>query len=391
MMKRNGHSVFEITRQVIRNFFNEYDERTTREFQQLIREAGLLNNASELESKEQLITWLAEPSRFSSKDAYRKFYQHVRQKQKARMLRNFRVAASFLLILALGGVAYWLNDFWDTGNGPKLMEEIHPIMSKAYIMMDDGTCMVLGKDEGEVLEADGTKIVRDSTKVKYTSENDKETSKIAYNELNVPRGGEYVLELSDGTKVWVNADSRLKYPIRFREECREVYLLTGEAYFEVARNEAKPFWVHTSRGSVKVLGTEFNLSAYKDDLMPSATLINGAVRVIECRGDSVMLKPGQQAVVGKKGLEVQEVDVAYITSWVDGKFHFEDARLEDIALRIARWYDVKISFQQEELKEVRFSGAMLKFRPLGDLIEMIEATSYVRFSVQGDCIVISRR
>ena len=391
MMKRNGHSVFEITRQVIRNFFNEDDERTTREFQQLIREAGLLNNASELESKEQLITWLAEPSRFSSKDAYRKFYQHVRQKQKVRMLRNFRVAASFLLILALGGVAYWLNDFWDTGNGPKLMEEIHPIMSKAYIMMDDGTCMVLGKDEGEVLEADGTKIVRDSTKVKYTLENDKETSKIAYNELNVPRGGEYVLELSDGTKVWVNADSRLKYPIRFREECREVYLLTGEAYFEVARNEAKPFWVHTSRGSVKVLGTEFNLSAYKDDLMPSATLINGAVRVIECRGDSVMLKPGQQAVVGKKGLEVQEVDVAYITSWVDGKFHFEDARLEDIALRIARWYDVKISFQQEELKEVRFSGAMLKFRPLGDLIEMIEATSYVRFSVQGDCIVISRR
>ena len=120
-MKRNGHSVFEITRQVIRNFFNEDDERTTREFQQLIREAGLLNNASELESKEQLITWLAEPSRFSSKDAYRKFYQHVRQKQKVRMLRNFRVAASFLLILALGGVAYWLNDFWDTGNGPKLM------------------------------------------------------------------------------------------------------------------------------------------------------------------------------------------------------------------------------------------------------------------------------
>ena len=87
--------------------------------------------------------------------------------------------------------------------------------------------------------------------------------------------------------------------------------------------------------------------------------------------------------------EVQEVDVAYITSWVDGKFHFEDARLEDIALRIARWYDVKISFQQEELKEVRFSGAMLKFRPLSDLIEMIEATSFVRFSVKGENIIIS--
>ena len=107
-MKRNGHSVFEITRQVIRNFFNEYDERTTREFQQLIREAGLLNNASELESKEQLITWLAEPSRFSSKDAYRKFYQHVRQKQKARMLRNFRVAASFLLIFSCSDTASYI-------------------------------------------------------------------------------------------------------------------------------------------------------------------------------------------------------------------------------------------------------------------------------------------
>lgn len=164
----------------------------------------------------------------------------------------------------------------------------------------------------------------------------------------------------------------------------------GKGYFKVKRDTGRLFYVETERLNVRVLGTEFNLFAYKNDLMSSATLINGVVRMIECRGDSVMLKPGQ-LLSEKKGLEVQEVDVAYITSWVDGKSHFEDVRLEDIALRIARWYDVKISFQQEDLKEVRFSGVMLKFRPLGDLIGMIEATSYVRFSVQGDSLVVSRR
>lgn len=395
MMKRNGHSVFEITRQVIRNFFNEDDERTTREFQQLIREAGLLNNASELESKEQLITWLAEPSRFSSKDAYRKFYQHVRQKQKVRMLRNFRVAASFLLILALGGVAYWLNDFWDTGNGPKLMEEIHPIMSKAYIMMDDGTCMVLGKDEGEVLEADGTKIVRDSTKVKYTSENDKETSKIAYNELNVPRGGEYVLELSDGTKVWVNADSRLKYPIRFREECREVYLLTGEAYFEVARNEAKPFWVHTSRGSVKVLGTEFNVRDYPDEHQVVATLVNGSVQFSDKNksGRQVILQPGFQVVVDslRRDWEVRKVNLEEYVGWRNGLYVFSHLTLEELMKIVERNYDVTVFFANEECKKLIFSGDLQKYEKVEYFLRFMETGGDVRFVVKDRTITVYKK
>ena len=392
-MKRNGHSVFEITRQVIRNFFNEYDERTTREFQQLIREAGLLNNASELESKEQLITWLAEPSRFSSKDAYRKFYQHVRQKQKARMLRNFRVAASFLLILALGGVAYWLNDFWDTGNGPKLMEEIHPIMSKAYIMMDDGTCMVLGKDEGEVLEADGTKIVRDSTKVKYTSENDKETSKIAYNELNVPRGGEYVLELSDGTKVWVNADSRLKYPIRFREECREVYLLTGEAYFEVAADSARAFVVEVGDMEVEVYGTSFDVTTFYEGEVRTV-LVEGSVGVREPGSGKVCrIVPGQMAVYDRedRSIAVKETDVTLYTAWKEGLFRFEEVRLEDIMETLSRWYDVDVFFDDDALRHTLFTGDLKRYDNIGVHLRMLEMTTNVAFEVKGNAVFVGYR
>ena len=258
-MKRHGHTIFEVVQQVVRNFFNEEDEEAKKEFQRLMREPGLLNNASGLEDKEQLVSWLKESSRFSSKDGYKKFQAYVKRGRRVRVLRKVRIAASFLLALVLGGAAYWLNVHWEKRNHVELAEEIQPIMSKGYIMLDDGTRIDLGEDKGEVREADGIKITRDSVKVVYASEDVTPTDRIAYNELNVPRGGEYMLVLTDGTKVWVNADSRLKFPVRFREDHREVYLLSGEAYFEVERDESKPFLVHTSRGCVKVLGTEFNV------------------------------------------------------------------------------------------------------------------------------------
>ncbi|MFR7808693.1 MAG: FecR family protein [Butyricimonas faecihominis] len=178
---------------------------------------------------------------FSSKDGYKKFQAYVKRGRRVRVLRKVRIAASFLLALVLGGAAYWLNVHWEKRNHVELAEEIQPIMSKGYIMLDDGTRIDLGEDKGEVREADGIKITRDSVKVVYASENVTPTDRIAYNELNVPRGGEYMLVLTDGTKVWVNADSRLKFPVRFREDHREVYLLSGEAYFEVERDASKPF------------------------------------------------------------------------------------------------------------------------------------------------------
>ena len=167
--------------------------------------------------------------------------------------------------------------------------------------------------------------------------------------------------------------------------------LVGEAYFKVKKDSSRPFYVATERVDVRVLGTEFNVSAYEEDRGVATTLVNGSVRVDARGGESVVLEPGQQALTTGGGIEVQDVDVSYVTSWVNGKFSFDNSRLENIARQVSRWYDVKISFEDDDLKEIRFSGAMLKFRPLSDLIEMIEATSFVRFSVKGENIIISRK
>lgn len=316
-----------------------------------------------------------------------------RRKKRVHLGLWLRYVAIWILVAGVGGYLLW-RDRESVEREHRMFAQVAvPGNERAYLVWANGERVEINEMMRDtVLTGMGGGIMRvDSNRVLHYESQDSLASRgNRMHKLVVPNGGEYRIVLEDGSVVWLNSASTLEIPEYFETGERRVRL-TGEGYFKVKRDTGRPFYVETERLNVRVLGTEFNLSAYKDDLMPSATLINGAVRVIECRGDSVMLKPGQQAVVGKKGLEVQEVDVAYITSWVDGKFHFEDARLEDIALRIARWYDVKISFQQEELKEVRFSGAMLKFRPLGDLIEMIEATSYVRFSVQGDSIVISRR
>ena len=319
-MKRHGRTIFEVVQQVVRNFFNEEDEEAKKEFQRLMREPGLLNNASGLEDKEQLVSWLKEPSRFSSKDGYKKFQAYVKRGRRVRVLRKVRIAASFLLALVLGGAAYWLNVHWEKRNHVELAEEIQPIMSKGYIMLDDGTRIDLGEDKGEVREADGIKITRDSVKVVYASEDVTPTDRIAYNELNVPRGGEYMLVLTDGTKVWVNADSRLKFPVRFREDHREVYLLSGEAYFEVERDESKPFLVHTSRGCVKVLGTEFNVRDYPEEHRVVTTLVNGSVQFTGKDKKKVVLEPGFQVVADSLTgtWDVREVNLKEYVGWRTG-------------------------------------------------------------------------
>lgn len=194
--------------------------------------------------------------------------------------------------------------------------------------------------------------------------------------------------LEDGSIVWLNSASTLEIPERFAAGERRVRLV-GEAYFKVKKDSSRPFYVATERVDVRVLGTEFNVSAYEEDRGVATTLVNGSVRVDARGGESVVLEPGQQALTTGGGIEVQDVDVSYVTSWVNGKFSFDNSRLENIARQVSRWYDVKIFFANESVKKIRFTGGMVKFKPLDDLIRMIESTSPVRFSVKGKTIVIS--
>ena len=208
------------------------------------------------------------------------------------------------------------------------------------------------------------------------------------NELIIPKGGEYQVVLADGTKVWLNSASRLIYPQSFMGKERRV-VLSGEAFFDVAHDAERPFVVETSRMNVKVLGTRFNVNDYDDNEEVSTTLVNGSVEIVSGDQQAFRLVPGEQAYGKENELEKREVNVRLYTSWIDGKFLFNNTELEEIAKQISRWYDVEIFFSSESVKKVRFTGAIVKFKPLEDLVRMIESTSQVRFSVKGRTIVIS--
>ena len=233
------------------------------------------------------------------------------------------------------------------------------------------------------IEMDSNHLLRYSSHDSIEMANDNKN-----NELIIPKGGEYQVVLADGTKVWLNSASRLIYPQSFMGKERRV-VLSGEAFFDVTHDAERPFVVETSRMNVKVLGTRFNVNDYDDNEEVSTTLVNGSVEIISGDQQAFRLVPGEQAYGKENELEKREVNVRLYTSWIDGKFLFNNTDLEEIAMQISRWYDVEIFFSSESVKKVRFTGAIVKFKPLEDLVRMIESTSQVRFSVKGRTIVIS--
>lgn len=233
------------------------------------------------------------------------------------------------------------------------------------------------------IEMDSNHLLRYSSHDSIEMANDNKN-----NELIIPKGGEYQVMLADGTKVWLNSASRLIYPQSFMGKERRV-VLSGEAFFDVTHDAERPFVVETSRMNVKVLGTRFNVNDYDDNEEVSTTLVNGSVEIISGDQQAFRLVPGEQAYGKENELEKREVNVRLYTSWIDGKFLFNNTELEEIAKQISRWYDVEIFFSSESVKKVRFTGAIVKFKPLEDLVRMIESTSQVRFSVKGRTIVIS--
>ncbi|WP_018338871.1 FecR domain-containing protein [Butyricimonas synergistica] len=267
-----------------------------------------------------------------------------------------------------------------------------PGSERAVLRLFDGQTVVLDSTSGSTLlaKSGNVRVEVDSNRLLRYSPEDTVTGsrEMKNNELIVPRGGEYQIELADGTRVWLNSATKLIFPRNFTGGERRV-VLSGEAFFEVARDESKPFIVETSRMDVKVLGTRFNVNAYADNDEVSATLVNGSVEVSSGKQKPMVLVPGEQAYGNAGELEKREVNVRLYTSWIDGRFLFNNAELEEIAKQVSRWYDVKIFFANESVKKIRFTGGMVKFKPLDDLIRMIESTSPVRFSVKGKTIVIS--
>ena len=196
--------------------------------------------------------------------------------------------------------------------------------------------------------------------------------------------------LPDSSTVWLNANARLVYPRSFEDVNRKVSI-SGEAFFQVRKDKNHPFIVDIGKLQIEVLGTSFNVSVYEDEETVHTTLVKGSVEVQPVQQEAIMLKPGEQACLAGNRMTVKAVNTRQFTSWIDGKFMFCNTALEEISKQISRWYDVDIFFSSEQVKTICFTGAILRFEPLEELIRMIENTSNVRFSVKGKTIVISEQ
>ena len=273
------------------------------------------------------------------------------------------------------------------------VQKIVPGQYNAVLEMADGATYQLGEQQYFLQERTGNQIKVDSTVLSYLPVNNKSglSQDIVYNKLSVPKGGEYRIELEDGTKVWINSASRLRYPVVFSGDTREVYL-EGEAYFEVSKDEDHPFIVRTERLDVTVLGTGFNVMAYKQDPRTEVTLVKGKVDVRRGKINEI-LTPSRQFVMNNENqeYEVKTVNVATYVDWKDGKFVFEEETIEEIMERLGRWYEVKFFFTKESLKRLKFSGAFKKYNEIGYILSLIEATTNVTFKIDKDMIVVNEK
>lgn len=204
----------------------------------------------------------------------------------------------------------------------------------------------------------------------------------------MPRGGEYSLVLSDGTRVWLNAETELTYPTVFGKGERKL-MLKGEACFEVVTDTARPFIVESFYNRVEVLGTRFNVSAYTGKSAVKTTLLRGKVKVSNRKGQLV-LSPGEQAVCLEEEIEKCEVDARAVAAWVDGTFEFENMSLGEITDQLGRWYDVDFVFADQQLKAITFTGAATRYRELDFVLRMLEELARVRFQLENKTIRVSK-
>lgn len=259
---------------------------------------------------------------------------------------------------------------------------------KATLTLDTGEEIDLSAHKQDFIAngEDTLVTLKPNESLTYKQTTGKAREELKYNILTVPRGGEYLLVLSDGTKVWLNAESRLHYPVSFGQT-RDVRL-SGEAYFEVAESNT-PFTVQTDDNSrVEVMGTKFNISAYANR-QTSTTLAEGKVRVTHS-GNSVVLSPNQRATIEESGnISLENVDARLFTSWAQGVYQFRRTRLSEIIDQLSRWYDADIHFENEQLKNRIFTGVIFRYNELGFAIETIEKISTVKFRVDNDKIYIS--
>lgn len=341
--------------------------------------------------RERILQRLQKEDEFDYTLAYEEFRSLLllRHKKRRILIRRMAVAVAAVAILFLGVGWLWTYHRVDHQISATSKPLIVPGKSKAIITLSDGKEIKPEKQDRKWQEEKGAVLKYDSCLAVYTVKPDQEA--VVYNTVTVPAGGEYQLLLADGTRIWMNAVSRLRFPVRFSGKQREVFL-EGEAYFEVVKNKQQPFIVHTSRGSIEVLGTGFNVRDYKDENKVVTTLVEG--KVVYRPGNDlkyeIHLEPGEQVEdKADEALRACKVNVALYVGWKDGKYIFENTTLEEIMQVLSRWYDIEVFYLRDEIRNLHFTGDLERYNSINDFLEFMELGGDVHFAIHGRTVVVN--
>ena len=315
----------------------------------------------------------------------------VKSKSRIISLKRIAIAASMIGFILLTTFLF-INKGGTKGiskanvNEHFFKDDVSPGRDKATLTLADGSTIVLDDAKNGTLAQQGnSKVIKFGGKISYDPTN-KNSKEIVYNTISTPKGGQYQLELPDGSLVWLNATSSIRFPTSLVEKERRVEI-TGEAYFEVAKNRDNPFIVTVNNSEVQVLGTHFNINAYNDEDDVRTTLLEGSVRFVD-GANTTILKPGQQSQLTKNGnvKVVSDVDVDKVVAWKNGLFDFDNAGIETVMRQLSRWYNVDIEYNGKT--DDLFIAEMRRNIKLSDALKALELTGKVRFEIEGKKIIV---
>lgn len=302
----------------------------------------------------------------------------------------FKSAAVITLMLSIG-IYFYQQQQTQRKNKAQLVYDAAPGGNRAILTLADGRRINLNESKEAVVITANQLSYNDGTKIleaPVTNHTNEGAEKL--NNISTPKGGQYQIILSDGTKVYLNAASSLKYPEQFKGNKRVVELI-GEAYFEVSHQPSKPFLVKSGQQTIRVLGTQFNVNAYPEESKLKTTLLKGSVMVsINDTRNSKILIPGQQSVIERNSIQVRNADVEEATAWKNGYFKFNEEPLESIMRKLSRWYNVEVSFRDRISPDQVFSGRVSRFEAVSSVLEALELTGGVHFKVEERRIIVMK-
>lgn len=395
-MSQKENNIFQLARIIaasLRGKANDEEQRTLREWLSVsTRNEKIYDGFKDGKRLEQKIV---ESRQINWEKDYQQF---ITKRQRTRKNRRMKTIIRYAAILTLPIVAasIFLLQKNDRQAIVSISEVIKPGEHKAVLITGGGDRITLSDSTlSPIQEQNGMIVNVMNNKVFYTLPEDSLCTQESpiFNTLQIPRGGEYFLTLADGTEVWLNAETEIRYPVQFTGNKRVVYL-DGEAYFTVAPDKKKPFTVVSTHASVSVLGTQFNFRAYPDEQDVQTTLVSGSVIMqSEKYKQQVKLVPGEQGVLEKRSANLTKLEVnTYLyTAWKDGRFAFRDARLEDLFNILARWYDLSVFYQSPEAKDIRFTGDLNKTDDFKSILKIIEQNERVTFTVNQHTVFIQAK